>query len=782
MRLLICIDDTDNLDSKGTGSIADELRQIVEDEGFGKGRFTTRHQLLLHEDIPYTSHNSSMCFECEIKPERYEELLNRLFEHLKQESAPEADPGLAVVKIDEVDAKTLLSFGMDAKRMVLTKKDAYKTAETLGVHLVEAGGTGQGVVGALAGAGLRLGGNDGEIKGAYNEFAQGQTYALKQLLASPNLEVVLDDKLQELPKDARVEIIWKAKCVLMQGRAVLLVTPTDRPGLWKTLNKTEMRRFGDERIYKAGCESYHRDVEEEAVEAAEGSCLNCRYRRWTKEGFLCILRPQKFDAVVIGGGVIGAFVARHLTKTQMSVAILEKNSDICCEGTRANTAIVHSGYSGKPGTLKAQLTVRANENFHNVCDDLQVEFERCGSLMVVTNEKGISKIQDKFERGLENGVKGLRIISREEALEMEPNINPDVAAALYSPATGVVNPWELGIAAIENAVAGGAKLFLKTKVLAIKKRKNGYLLHTSSGDFKARYVINCAGLYSDEINDMVNEPFFAVMPRRGDYYLLDTQARGLVSRVIFTARGDDDPKGIIVAPTVHGNILLGPTAVDIEDKGDNATTDEGLATIRKEVSNTVLNVPFDMIIRSFSGVRARPAWLLKDPETGELSRYENDVKDFIIGEESEGFFNAAGIKSPGLTCADEIGQYVAGMVVAKMDNPQPNENFNPRRKEVARFAAASLEQQQALIEQDKNYGKIICRCRKITEAEIIDAIRRNAGATSLDGVKRRAGTGLGRCQGGFCAEKVLRILARELNLPIDQIENDQGGATVVHTK
>lgn len=290
MRLLICIDDTDNLDSKGTGSIADEMCEIIEQKGFGKTTFVTRHQLLLHNDIPYTSHNSSMCFEAQINPKRYEELTHTLFNHIKQEAAQGSDPGIAIMEIDGVDGETLLDFGIKAKRMVLTKEYAYKTAEKLGVYLKEAGGTGLGVIGALAGCGLRFGGNDGEVKGPHNQFATGEIYTVNHLLRSPKINGVLDENLQSLPNDDLVKITWKPKPVLVKGQGVLIVIPSGEEGVWQTFDKAEMRRFGDERIYKSICDKYNADVEEEMVEAGERSCLNCRYRRWIEKGFVCIYK------------------------------------------------------------------------------------------------------------------------------------------------------------------------------------------------------------------------------------------------------------------------------------------------------------------------------------------------------------------------------------------------------------------------------------------------------------------------------------------------------------
>lgn len=495
----------------------------------------------------------------------------------------------------------------------------------------------------------------------------------------------------------------------------------------------------------------------------------------TKRGVLLMV-----DVIVIGAGVVGGFVARELLRTKLKVALLEKNNDVCCEVTKANTAIVHSGYNAKSHTIKGKMTVDANENFHQICDELQVQFKRIGSLMIATGDKGIEKIHKKYNTGIQNEVKGLRLLNREETLKLEPNINPDVVMSLYAPTTGVVNPWEYGIAAIENAVDNGAEVYLNTKVNDIEKKNDVFVIQTNTGIFKSKYVINCAGLYSDEINEMVAKPFFKIAPRRGEYYILDTEAGKLVDHIIFQTR-EDDTKGVIIAPTVEGNILVGPTAEDIEEKSNISTSLEKLSLIRNVASKSVKNVPFDLVIRSFSGIRPRPNWIKKNPVTGEIESYEDDVKDFIIGESKKckNFFNVAGIKSPGLTCAHEIGKYVANLVISKMDNPPQNEKFNPNRKKKIRFADLSIDEQKQLIKMNPAYGKMVCRCKKITEAEVVDAIRRNAGAKTVDGVKRRAGTGLGRCQGGFCTEEIIHILARELKKPIKEIEKDKLGSFIV---
>lgn len=492
-----------------------------------------------------------------------------------------------------------------------------------------------------------------------------------------------------------------------------------------------------------------------------------------------------YDIVIIGAGVVGSFVARQLARYDLKIALLEKNWDVCCEATKANSAIVHSGYSGKPSSLKAWMTRIANEDFHNVCEELDVEFSRMGSLLIASDEVGMGKIQDKYKRGLKNGVKGMEIISGERAREMEPNLNPNVSMALYVPTTGVVNPWEWGLAAAENAVDNGAELFLQTKVHNIVRMDGVFIVETSKQVFRARYVINCAGLYSDEINNMAAKPFFRIAPRRGEYYVLDTEAKNTVRHVIMQARDNEDVKGVIVLPTVHGNILVGPSTEDLEVKDDYRTTEEKLEPVKSVAETSIVGIPYQHVIRSFAGIRPRPQLIRFNEDSGAYEFYEDDVKDFILGEPegAENFLNCAGIKSPGLTCANEIGKYIAGLIKEKEgDSLRLNPIFNPKRRPLSRFHKLPFEEQQKLVRLNPLYGRIVCRCCQITEAEIVDVVHRNVGAKTVDGVKRRAGSGLGRCQGGFCTPAIIKILARELGIDPKDVRKDAEGSEILSGK
>lgn len=394
---------------------------------------------------------------------------------------------------------------------------------------------------------------------------------------------------------------------------------------------------------------------------------------------------KEYDVIIIGAGVIGSFVARHLMEKKLALAVLEKQDDVCCGVSKAHSAIVHCGYSGKPGALKSKMTVIANENFHNVCDELDVPFRRCGSIIVARSAAGVEKLQEKLRCGDENGVKEMYLLNREETLAREPNVKDDIIASVYTPATGTANPWEYCSAAMENAIDNGAELFLNHTVLSIVEQDGVFIIKTNNGNFRCQQLINCAGLYADEINNMIEEPFFRISPRKGEYIVLDKELDGFVNGFIFQARGEDEPKGVFVSPTIHGNIMVGPSAEDVDDKEDRANTIQGLSFIQDVSQNSVRPLPFDKMITCFAGLRPRPSWLRKNAQ-GEIEAYEDKTKDFIIqpGKRHPHFLNVAGIKSPGFTCADEIGKYVAGLVFGAGDF-NVNEDYNPRRRRRLRF-------------------------------------------------------------------------------------------------
>ena len=461
------------------------------------------------------------------------------------------------------------------------------------------------------------------------------------------------------------------------------------------------------------------------------------------------------DVIIIGAGVSGCAIARELSRYQLDICVLERESDICEGTSKANSGIVHGGFDAKPGTLKAKLNVLGNSMMDEMSKKLDFEFKRNGSMVVCQNELGIPALEKLLEQGKENGVKGMKILKREQALELEPNLADGVYAVLYIPSGGIVCPFGMNIAYAENAAQNGVEFKLGTEVQLIERVGQDYRIQTNQGVFDTKYVINAAGVYADVFHNMVSELKIHIMPRRGDYCLLDKTAGDLVRHTIFqlpTEKG----KGVLVTPTIHGNLLLGPTAIDIEDKEATATTAKGLQEVLEKCTKSVKNIPFKQVITSFAGLRAHE-------EHGE----------FIIGEveDAKGFIDVAGIESPGLTSAPAIGIYVRDILAEKMELKE-KEIFVEERKGIVRFLDLPKEEQNRLLQKNQAYGQIVCRCEQITEGEILDAIHRPLGATTLDGVKRRTRAGMGRCQAGFCTPKVMEILARELHLELKDIRKN----------
>ena len=450
------------------------------------------------------------------------------------------------------------------------------------------------------------------------------------------------------------------------------------------------------------------------------------------------------DIIIIGAGVSGAAIARELSRYQASILVLEKEEDVCCGTSKANSAIVHGGFDAEPGTLMAKLNVRGSKIMEQLSVDLDFHYDRCGSLVLCMAEEDRPQLQKLYEKGVSNGVKELRIIGREELLQMEPNVCDDAVAALWVPSGAIVCPFGLNIALAENAAANGAAFAFNTEVTGLEQVEGGWLVHTSQGDFLSRIVINAAGVHAGEIHNLVSEEKMTIVCRRGDYYLLDKTAK-CVSHTIFTLPNRMG-KGVLVSPTVHGNTIVGPTAIDIPDPENTATTAAGLQQAGEKASYMIKNLPLRQVITSFAGLRAH-----------------HPDHDFIIREvdAAPGFVDVAGIESPGLSASPAIGEYVAELVRDLLDLPE-KENFVATRKGILNPAELSPEARNMLIRENPAYGQIICRCESISEGEILDAIHRPLGARSLDGVKRRVRAGMGRCQGGFCAPRVMEILAREL--------------------
>lgn len=472
-----------------------------------------------------------------------------------------------------------------------------------------------------------------------------------------------------------------------------------------------------------------------------------------------------YDVIIIGGGVSGAASARELSRYKVSVCVLEKEEDVCCGTSKANSAIVHAGYDAVPGSLMAKLNVKGNEMMEQLSKDLDFPFQRIGSLVICLNEEDMPALEELYERGVKNGVRSLQIVSGEEVRVMEPSITDQVYAALYAPTAGIVCPFNLNIALAENACENGVEFKFNTEVEDITKIDGGYELSTSQGKYQAKYVVNAAGVYADKFHNMVSEKKIHITPRRGDYCLLDKTAGNHVSRTIFSLPTKYG-KGVLVTPTVHGNLLVGPTAIDIENKEGTNTTREGLDELITKAGQNVKDLPMRQVITSFAGLRAH-----------------EDGSEFIIGEAegAEGFIDCAGIESPGLTSCPAIGEMVAGILKEKM-GLEEKENFIGTRKGILDPNTLTKEERAELIKKEPAYGNIICRCEMITEGEIIDAIRRPLGAKSLDGVKRRTRAGMGRCQSGFCSPRTMEILARELGVSMSDITKFGGKSRLVAGK
>lgn len=470
-----------------------------------------------------------------------------------------------------------------------------------------------------------------------------------------------------------------------------------------------------------------------------------------------------YDVAIIGAGVIGASIFRELTKYDLKVVVLEKENDVSMGTSKANSAIVHAGYDPKVGTLMAKYNVKGNEMFEDLCKELSVPFRRNGSLIIAFSEEDMETVKNLYENGNKIGVKGLQILSKEEVLEKEPNLSHDIVGALYAPTGGIVGPYEYTIALMENAVSNGGELKLRSEVKNIEKENDIFKITTTDGKvIEAKYVINAAGVHADEIHNLIAKESFKIIPRKGEYFVMDKTQGKLVNSTIFQCPSKLG-KGILVTPTVHGNLLVGPDAQDIEDKDDKSTSGDRLEYIRETSKRTTNKVNFRESIRNFAGLRATP-----------------DRGDFVVeeAEDVKNFIDVAGIKSPGLSSAPAIAEDVVKILDGCGLELKENKDFNPNREEIV-FMELSPEEKAEVIKKDPRYGKIICRCESITEGEIVNAIHRSFGSITLDGVKRRCRPGMGRCQGGFCGPKVQEIIARELNIPMEDIYQEKDGSYIL---
>ncbi len=468
-----------------------------------------------------------------------------------------------------------------------------------------------------------------------------------------------------------------------------------------------------------------------------------------------------FDVAVIGAGVVGGMIARTLSAYDLKICILEKNNDVAMGASSANSAIVHAGFDAKEGSLKAKLNVQGSKMMERVCLDLGVKYRNNGSLVIGFNEEDRATLEGLLKRGNENGVEGLRLLNGDEARALEPNLSKNVTCALVAPTGSIVCPYELTVAAIGNAMDNGAELIRDFTVSAIDAEDGFYRIRSERESVDAKYVINAAGVYSDEIARMVGDDSFTVHPRRGEYVLLDKECGALVSHTIFRTPSKMG-KGILVSPTVDGNLLTGPTSVDMEDKNDRSTTADGLSMVMKQAGENVDGVDFRKTITSFCGLRS-----------------VGSTGDFIINLPRDRFVNVAGIESPGLSSAPAIAEYVVELLQNAGAGFEKRADFNPLRAPMHAFREADMEEKNRIIAEDPTYGHIICRCETVTEGEILNAIRTEPRPRDLDGVKRRTRAQMGRCQGGFCSPYIVELLAKEWNVPYEAVTKF-GGASLIN--
>lgn len=472
----------------------------------------------------------------------------------------------------------------------------------------------------------------------------------------------------------------------------------------------------------------------------------------------------KTDVLIIGAGAVGCAVARELTKYNLKVTVVDKNEDVGGGASRANSAVIHTGYDATPGTLESELVVAANPMYDKLTKDLDIPFSRIGAILPAVSDEQFERLPALKEKAFKNRVYDIEYLTKEEVLEMEPNINPEVRAGLYIPRESIIDPFLLVVALAENAVQNGATFLLNTKVTGIKKDGDKVVgAETTAGDIEAKYVINAAGLYCDEVAAMVGKGDYVVIPRKGQFFILDKNTSCKVNHIVLPVP-TKDTKGKLMTPTIHGNMLVGPTAENIEDKTDKSTNADGLDNVSKEVRNLVPNVNLRDTITQYAGLRAS-----REPEGLHIDTYE-DVK---------GYVNISGVRSTGLTASVSIGKYVAETLIGMGMAPDFKKDFNHIRRGIVRFTHLTREEQDEMIKKNPLYGNIICRCETVTEGEIVAAIHSPIPARSVDAIKRRLRAGMGRCQGGFCGPRVIEIIARELGISTSEVNKNEAGSYMV---
>ncbi|MBQ9941234.1 MAG: NAD(P)/FAD-dependent oxidoreductase [Clostridia bacterium] len=474
-----------------------------------------------------------------------------------------------------------------------------------------------------------------------------------------------------------------------------------------------------------------------------------------------------YDVAVIGGGITGCMLLRELSRYKLKTVLLERSSDFACGASKANSAIVHAGFDAEEGTLKAKLNAPGCEMMYRAAKELDVHIKKVGSLVIIFSEEERPQLEKLYKRGITNGVPELRIIEKEELHKLEPDLTDEAIAALYAPTAGITCPYEMTIAAAENAMDNGAEIIREFEVCHLEKTSCGISIYDNDKKrrIEAKYVVNCAGVFSEKVANMANDTHFSIIPNRGEYMIGDKNFPIKPNTILFTLPSEKG-KGILFSRTVDDNVIIGPNSHRVEDVEDTSVTSEGLDEILKGAQR-LMPINTRDVITSFAGVRP-----------------SSSTKDFIVepSRNMEGLLHAAGIESPGFASSVAMGKYLVEnlekMGLELVENP----DFNPFRKKMNRFRDMNNTERNAMIKENPMYGNVICRCEGVTEAEIVDSIHRNAGAYTLDSVKRRTRAGMGRCQGGFCSPKVCKILARELNIPLEQVTKNGGNSYILTHK
>lgn len=465
---------------------------------------------------------------------------------------------------------------------------------------------------------------------------------------------------------------------------------------------------------------------------------------------------RTYDVLIVGCGIIGAATAFELSKYNLKVGVLEKGNDVSLGTTKANSAIIHAGYDPESGSLMAKLNVRGSELAAEICEKLDVPYKRNGAMVVAFNEDEEQTLKGLLTRGTVNGVKGLRILTGDEARMREKNLSKDVVAALFAPTSAIVSPWEYCLALAETAIRNGVELHLNTEVKNIEREDECWKVTTCEGEFFAPHIVNAAGVDAIAVHDMVAEPKYVSKPRRGEYFLLDKSEGSRTEHTVFQCPNEDG-KGVLVTPTVHGNLLVGPNSSEVAWE-DTANTTEGLNFVREKARKSIDSIMFNKSIRNFAGVRAT-----------------TNHHDFIIEEAAPGFIDCAGICSPGLSAAPAIAEYVAGLMEKSGLSLERKENFVFERKRI-RFNELSDEEKAELVKEKPAYGRVICRCETVTEGEIMACFDEPIPPVSIDGIKRRVGTGMGRCQGGFCGPRISELFVEDRGFDVKDVLQDRAGS------